>query len=205
MMAKKKSINAANKKETVSYSAVVIGTSAGGLAALQILFKQVDKKFALPIIVVQHLYPESDDFLAQNLNLICKLPVKEAAEKEMIRPGEVFISPANYHLLIEDDHTFSLNIDPKVNYCRPSIDVLFESAAQVYTNQLIGVLLTGANNDGAKGLKRIKEMGGITIAQDPQTAEIPAMPLSAIKLFPVDFILPLQQIYAKIKILSESS
>ena len=205
MMAKKKSIKDSNNKATSPYSAVVIGTSAGGMAALQIMFKQIDKKFALPIIVVQHLYPESNDFLAQNLNLICPLPVKEASEKEMIRPGEVFISPANYHLLIEDDHTFSLNIDPKVNYCRPSIDVLFESAAQVYSNQLIGVLLTGANNDGAKGLKRIKEMGGITITQDPESAEIPAMPLSAIKLFPVDFILPLQQIYTKIKILTENN
>jgi len=204
-MAKKKSIKDSNNKATSPYSAVVIGTSAGGMAALQIMFKQIDKKFALPIIVVQHLYPESNDFLAQNLNLICPLPVKEASEKEMIRPGEVFISPANYHLLIEDDHTFSLNIDPKVNYCRPSIDVLFESAAQVYSNQLIGVLLTGANNDGAKGLKRIKEMGGITITQDPESAEIPAMPLSAIKLFPVDFILPLQQIYTKIKILTENN
>jgi two-component system, chemotaxis family, protein-glutamate methylesterase/glutaminase len=205
MMAKKKFIKESSKKDTGSYSAVVIGTSAGGMAALQILFKQVDKKFALPIIVVQHLYPESNDFLAQNLNLICPLHVKEASEKETIRPGEVFISPANYHLLVEDDYTFSLNIDPKVNYCRPSIDVLFESAAQAYSNQLIGVLLTGANNDGAKGLKRIKEMGGITIVQDPQTAEIPAMPLSAINLFPVDFILPLQQIYPKIKTLTKSN
>jgi len=204
MMARKKSINDSNNKESFCYSAVVIGTSAGGMAALQILFRQVDKKFALPIIVVQHLYPESDDFLAQSLNLISPLPVKEASEKETIRAGEVFISPANYHLLIEEDRTFSLNIDPKVNFCRPSIDVLFESAAQVYNRQLIGVLLTGANNDGARGLKRIKEMGGITIAQDPQSAEIPAMPLSAINLFPVDFILPLQQIYPKLKSLSES-
>jgi len=205
-MLKKKSIkektNQISKKN--AFTAVVIGTSAGGLKALNTIFKQIDKNFKLPIIVVQHLSPQSDDFLAKNLNTICKLEVMEASEKDKVAKSKIYISPANYHLLVENDHTFSQNIDPKVNYCSPSIDVLFESAASVYKERLIGILLTGANSDGASGLKYIKEMGGITLVQDPKTAEVAAMPQSAINLFPVDFILPLDKIYPKLKSLTES-
>jgi two-component system, chemotaxis family, protein-glutamate methylesterase/glutaminase len=204
MMVKKKSSN-----ETISvmneaspFAAIVIGTSAGGYAALDLMFRQIDKNFKLPLIVVQHLYPESNDFIARNLNPLCQLAVCEANEKEIIRPGHIYISPANYHLLIEADYTFSLNIDPKVNYSRPSIDVLFESAADVFKEKLIGILLTGANSDGAKGLKFIKDMGGVTIVQDPESAEVPGMPQSALNLFTVDYVLPLQEIYSKLKILS---
>jgi two-component system chemotaxis response regulator CheB len=205
MMVKKKSIKKSTKNDgdIASFEAVVMGTSAGGLMALRLIFGQIERQFQLPVIVVQHLYPESNDFVAKNLDPICQLTVVEACEKEKICPGNIYISPANYHLLVENERTFSLNIDAKVNYCRPSIDVLFESAADVYKDQLIGVLLTGANNDGAKGLKYIKQMGGKTIVQDPQSAEVPAMPQSAINLFPVDFILPLQEIYPQIKSLSE--
>ena len=204
MTEKKKFLKETIRKvpESLPFAAIVLGTSAGGYAALDVLFRQIDRDFKLPIIIVQHLYPDSNDFLARNLNAVCSLNVVEASEKEKIQAGNIYISPANYHLLIEANHTFSLSIDVKVNYSRPSIDVLFESAADIYRDRLIGILLTGANSDGAKGLKYIKTMGGTTIAQDPESAEVPAMPLSAINLFTVDYILPLEKIYPKLKFLS---
>ena len=206
MMAGKKSTRESNNKDNPSSpcSAVVMGTSAGGLAALGVIFKQIDEDFKWPVIIVQHLSADSDDFLAKNLNHICALTVVEASEKEPISAGKIYTAPANYHLLVEEDRTFSLTVDPKVNYCRPSIDVLFESAADVYRNQLIGVLLTGANHDGAGGLKYIKAKGGKTIVQDPKSAEVPVMPQSAINMFAVDRIVPLQKIYHEIKSLIKS-
>jgi two-component system, chemotaxis family, protein-glutamate methylesterase/glutaminase len=122
------------------------------------------------------------------------LTVKDADEKEAIRPGFVYFAPANYHLLIETDHTFSLSIDPKVNYSRPSIDVLFESAANVYGPRLIAILLTGANNDGAKGLQLIKEKGGLVIVQDPRSAEFSFMPEAALQVVKPDFVLGLAEL-----------
>lgn len=204
-MAKKKSIKkSAKKTQPVNrFAAVVIGASAGGLAVLRQIFSEIDTDFNLPIIVVQHLYPESDDFIAKSLNASCKLTVVEANEKEKIEAGKIYIAPANYHLLVEEDYTLSLTIDPKVNFCRPAIDVLFESAASAYKSRLIGVLLTGANSDGAAGLKKIKEFGGVTIVQDPKTAEVDVMPMSAINLFRVDYILAVQEICKKLIDLSE--
>lgn len=206
-MGRKKSSNGSNKSEVsgkLKYKAVVIGASAGGFAALSSLLPQFEKNFPLPIIIVQHLYPESTDFMAQNLNAACVLKVREANEKETIRGGTVYIAPANYHLLLERDHTLSLTIDQKVNFSRPSIDVLFESAVDVYGNELIGVLLTGANSDGAQGLRLIKEAGGCTIIQNPRTAEVDAMPQSALDLFNVDFTLDLDDIYLQLKKVIES-
>lgn len=205
-MARKKSLKGSNnnKKKTNRLAAVTIGASAGGLVALKQIVSQIDKNFKIPIIIVQHLHPESDDFVAKTLDTFCHSSVLEANEKEKISEGKIYLAPANYHLLIEDDFTFSLTIDPKVNYCRPSIDVLFESAARVYNSRLIGILLTGANIDGAAGLKKIKSLGGITIVQDPKTAEVDIMPQSAVNLFQVDYILPLQNIYPKIKFLTEN-
>ena len=204
-MKKKKYIKEKSSADEKSESneAIVIGTSAGGLTALSQIVRQIDKNFHIPMIVVQHLHPDSDNFIARNLNSICSLQVCEANEKQKILGGKIYIAPPNYHLMIEPDKRFSLNIDAKVNYSRPSIDVLFESAAEVYGETLIGVLLTGANSDGAIGLKRIKELGGVTIVQDPKTAEVPMMPQSAIDLFRVDYILPLNEIYKKIKYTSE--
>jgi len=122
------------------------------------------------------------------------LTVKDADEKEAIRPGFVYFAPPNYHLLIETDHTFGLSIDPKVNYSRPSIDVLFENAANVYGPRLISILLTGANNDGAKGLRLIKEKGGLVIVQDPRSAEFPFMPEAALQVVKPDFVLGLAEL-----------
>ena len=185
-----------NSKE--QYKAVVMGTSAGGFAALSRLLPCFGKDFPLPILIVQHLYADSTDFMAQNLNADCALQVKEVDEKEEILPATAYLAPANYHLLLERNFTLSLTIDQKVNFCRPSIDVLFESAVDVCGSRLIGVLLTGANADGAQGLRLIKEAGGVTIVQNPGTAEVSAMPAAAISLFNVDYVADLEDMYPTI-------
>jgi two-component system chemotaxis response regulator CheB len=158
--------------EKRKYDAVVIGSSAGGLNALKTIFQGLDGTFPLPVIIVQHISPDSDNYLIHILNDMNKLKVKEADEKESPVAGTAYIAPPNYHLLVESDGTFTLTVDERVNYARPSIDVLFETAAEAWRGKLIGIILTGANNDGSKGLKRIKELGGLAVVQDPETAEV---------------------------------
>ncbi len=182
-----------NKK---AYKAIVIGVSAGGLRAIIELFKNLPSDYPFPIIVTQHLYPTEDSCLAELLNRITALHVKEASDKEDVKAGNIYLAPPNYHLLVERNETFSLSNDEKVNHSRPSIDVMFESAAYVWGDLLIGIILTGANSDGAKGIKIIKEFGGLTIAQDPEKAEHPAMPLFAINTGAIDKILNLNEINA---------
>lgn len=176
------------------YKAIVMGTSLGGMNALKTILPALPGDIGIPVIIVQHLNDMSEGYWIEMLDNMSFLHVKEADEKEKIKPGYVYIAPPNYHLMIESNQTFSLSIDEKVNHARPSIDVLFESAAYVYYDQLIGVLLTGANHDGATGLKRIKENGGMTIVQDPNTATSKIMPDAAIKKTRVDYILPLNKI-----------
>ena len=176
------------------YKAIVIGSSAGGLNALSVLIPSLPADFHLPIIIVQHLHPAQNGYFAESLNRKSKLPVHVADEKESILGGHIYFAPPNYHLLIERDETFSLSIDQRVKHARPSIDVLFESALYVWSSGLIGVMLTGANSDGADGMRLIKRYGGLTIAQDPSTAESPTMPQSAIDAGGVDEILTLERI-----------
>ena len=176
------------------YEAIVIGVSSGGLKVMKIMFSLLPKDFSIPIIIVQHIGKYSENSWIKLLGDKSNLEIKEADEKEEIEKGKVYIAPANYHLMIESDKTFSLTIDERVNFARPSIDVLFESAAEAYQNKLIGVVLTGSNNDGSKGIKRIKECGGLTIVQDPETAESNYMPASAIEAILPDYILPIEEI-----------
>jgi two-component system chemotaxis response regulator CheB len=176
------------------YEAVVIGVSSGGLNALGYLLPALPANFAFPVIIVQHIGNSTDGFWIENLNELCQLRVKEADEKEKIEKGTVYIAPANYHLLVETDRTFSLSTDERVNFARPSIDVLFESASIVYGDKLIGVILTGANSDGAIGLKKIKDEGGLAVVQDPRTAVATQMPMAAIKTALVDYIVPLEKL-----------
>lgn len=176
------------------YEAIVIGVSSGGMTALKYLFSALPFDFGLPVIVVQHVSARSDNKWIEILNDLSNLNIKEADEKESIKPGNVYIAPANYHLLIEKEKTFSLTIDERVNFARPSIDVLFESAAEAYKNKLIGIILTGSNNDGTNGIKRIKESGGLAIIQDPETAKSTYMPSSAISAIQSDYILSLENI-----------
>lgn len=176
------------------YKAIVIGVSAGGMKALMELLPALPENFPLPVIIVQHLHPSQGVFYVKYFNGISAIRVKEADEKEAIRPGHAYFAPPNYHLLVEEDQTFSLSSDEKVNYSRPSIDVLFESAVDVYSADLVGIILTGANHDGAKGLRRIGRNGGLTIVQDPAAAESSLMPLSAIDAAKPDHILSLEDI-----------
>jgi two-component system, chemotaxis family, protein-glutamate methylesterase/glutaminase len=178
----------------MTYEAVVIGTSAGGLAALSAILPSLPEDFPLPILIVQHMAPNKESYLSAHLDQLSRIRVKEADDKEPIEPGRVYLAPGGYHLLIENDHSLSLSSDDRVCYSRPSIDVLFECAADVFREHLIGIVLTGANNDGASGLAQIKACGGLAIVQDPQTAEAMTMPEEAIKAAEVDYVLSIKEI-----------
>ncbi|HET8962969.1 MAG TPA: chemotaxis protein CheB [Chitinophagales bacterium] len=178
----------------MSFKAIVIGVSSGGMNAMKTLLPALPKEFRLPVIILQHIGMQSDNAWIGLIQKALHLTIKEADEKESIENGTIYVAPPGYHLLIERNGTFSLSIEERVNFAIPSIDVLFESAADAYGNGLIGIILTGANNDGAMGLKRIKEYGGLTIVQDPDTAESFYMPSAAIALSKPDYILPLDDI-----------
>lgn len=180
--------------EFQKFRAIVIGVSAGGMKALKEILMHLPANLQVPVIIVQHMHAQSDGYFFNYLDKLSPLKVKEAEEKEEILPGHVYIAPANYHLLIEENFRFSLTLDEKVNYCRPAIDVLFESAADAFGPDLIGIILTGANNDGSAGMMRIKEQGGYLIVQDPTTAEVASMPMAVIRQTTVDQILPLEKI-----------
>lgn len=185
----------------LEYKCIVLGVSAGGMEAISTFLRYLKKEVTMPIVIVQHLFAQQDDFLVKHLGGQTHFQVKFAQEKELIQQGYIYIAPPNYHLMIELDKTFSLTIDKKVHYSRPSIDVLFESAAEAYSDGLIGIVLTGANADGANGLKTIKEHGGMTIVQDPRTAAYPFMPSAAIESCndsgqKVDYIIEINKISA---------
>lgn len=182
----------------MNYKAIVIGSSAGGLSALKELLVPLKKDFRIPIIIVQHISPQSDNYITTYLNNLCQLNVKEADQKEIIKKGNVYFATPNFHLLVEENFSLSLTTEKRLNYARPSIDILFQTASYAYKNKLIGIILTGANNDGSEGLKMIKKHGGLTFVQDPETAEVNSMPLNAIKSSKVDFILNLKEISQKL-------
>ncbi len=187
----------------MNYEAVVIGVSMGGLSALKRILGPLPASFPLPIIVVQHIGATSDSLWVSMLNNMTALTVKEAEEKELALPGYVYVAPANYHLLIEKNRTFSLSADAKVNYARPSVDVLFDSAADAFRHQLIGIVLTGANHDGAQGLKNIQDCGGLPVVQDPETAEAATMPKYAIAATKTTHVLSIEKIVDLLIQLSE--
>ncbi len=174
--------------------AVVIGASAGGVHALLSLLSGLPAHFSLPIIAVLHLPKERDSRLADVFQQRLGMTVREAADKETIAPATLYFAGSGYHLSIESDRTFSLSCEEPVNYSRPSIDVLMESAADAYGAGLAGVLLTGANFDGAAGLARIKQRGGLTAVQDPAEAQVATMPQAAIRKLKPNLILTLDGI-----------
>jgi two-component system chemotaxis response regulator CheB len=176
------------------YKVIIIGASTGGLKAIQPILSALPAEFALSVIVVMHRHKDTDSYLERSLDDSSKMHVKQADEKEEIKAGVVYVAPPNYHLLIEDDGTFSMSVEGAVNYARPSVDVVFESAAEVYGKGLIGVILTGANKDGSLGLKKIKEEGGLAIVQTPETSEAAEMPRAAIAAVNPDYVLPIEKI-----------
>ena len=176
------------------HEVIVMGLSAGGMQALKIVIPALPQSFPLPIAIVQHTASQPESFLAEYLDGISAITVKEAEDKEPIQRGVVYLAPAGYHLLVDPDRCFSLSVDLPVNYSCPSIDVLFESAADAFADSLIGVVLTGANGDGSRGLKAIKDRGGTAIVQNPATAEVPYMPQAAIDATPVDYIVDVEKL-----------
>jgi two-component system chemotaxis response regulator CheB len=177
----------------VGYDIVVVGTSWGGLAALRELIAGLPGSFALPLVVVQHRHKQSGGMLAGILQDETRLQVCEAEDKAPITGGTVHLAPADYHLLVEDGY-FSLTMDEPVAFSRPSIDVTFASAADVYGDRVVGVVLTGANADGSRGLRRITDRGGMPLVQLPATAESPAMPAAALRVVPEARALTLREL-----------
>jgi two-component system chemotaxis response regulator CheB len=182
--------------------AVVIGASAGGVQALSVLLPALPAHALVAILIVLHLPRDRPSLLADVFAQKCSLDVLEAQDKEPIVPGTVYFAPANYHLLVDQGPQLALSVDDLVHHSRPSIDVLFESAAEVYGNRLLGIILTGANEDGAQGLASVHDSGGVTVVQEPATAHAPQMILSALKLRPPDHVLSLDGIAAMLSTLS---
>lgn len=174
---------------------IVVGTSLGGLDALQVLLAGLPQHLAVPVAIVQHRGKEDDDLLQTALQRLSPLPVREVEDKDRIESGHIYLAPADYHLLVEAGH-FALSVDAPVLYARPSIDVLFESAADAYGADVLAIVLTGASADGACGVARIKARGGVVLVQDPATAQSGIMPQAAMAAAPVDRVLPLQEMAA---------
>ena len=179
--------------------AIVIGASAGALEALSSLLPGLPADYRLPILVVVHLPPDKTSLLAELLRVRCAIRVREAEDKEPIEPGVVYFAPPDYHLLVEQDKRLSLSDDEPVLFSRPSIDVLFESAADAYGGGLIGVVLTGAKSEGANGLKAVGEAGGVAVVQSPGSAYAVAMPEAAIATCPDARVLPVNDIAAYLR------
>jgi two-component system chemotaxis response regulator CheB len=178
----------------MAYELVAIGASWGGMRAIATILAALPADFDVPIVVVQHRTPgDGDELLERIVARRSALELVAAGDKEPLRPGRVYLAPSDYHLLVEPGH-LALDRDGMVHYARPSVDVLFESVADAYGERAIGVLLTGANEDGAAGLARIAAAGGFTIAQDPATAEMPDMPAAAIARGGARRVLPLEEI-----------
>jgi len=180
----------------MTYELVAIGASWGGLRALERILRDLPADFEPAIVIAQHRSANATDSgLAGLLARHAGRAVQDAADKTAFSPGSIYLAPADYHLLVEPGH-FSLSVDERVQHARPSVDVLFESVADVFRERAIGIVLTGANGDGAHGLARIKELGGVAIVQDPRSAEAQTMPAAALRAVDADAVLALDEIAA---------
>lgn len=164
--------------------AVVIGASAGAVQALMAILPALPASFGLPVLVVVHVPPDRDNVLVPLLQAKCRMLVKEAEDKEPVSASVIYFAPSDYHLLVERDQTLALSTDEAVNYSRPSIDVLFETAAEAYGPALAGFILTGANHDGAAGLRAVFDAGGLVVVEDPASAYASPMPIAALEACP---------------------
>jgi len=185
--------------------AVVLGASAGGFEALMGVLKGLPSTYPMPLAVVLHLPEGHDSKLAELFGYRLALKVREARDKESLQAGTLYFAPSGYHLSIETDRSFSLSCEERVNYARPAIDILFSSAADAYGKSLAGILLTGANYDGAAGMSGMQVAGALTIVQDPATAEVSTMPEAALRRMTPDLILPLAQINSLLQRLGQTS
>ena len=178
----------------MSYEVIAIGASWGGLSAVGALLERIPDELDQAIVVAQHRSPESSRGVLESLlQRHITRPVREPGDKDEVEARHVYVAPADYHLLVDGRH-FALSVEARVQFARPSIDVLFESVAQAYRDRAIGIVLTGANDDGAAGLASIKRHGGVSIVQDPRTAERRTMPDAALAATEADAVLPLGHI-----------
>ena len=182
----------------------MIGASAGGVSALISLLGELPADYRLPVVVLLHLPDDRHSELAQVLQRRLALQVKEAEGGEFLQPGWVYVAPPGYHLLVEHERSFSLSREAPLHHSRPSIDVLFDTAADAYGAGLAAVLLTGANHDGAAGLAAVKARGGMTLVQDPHDAQVPTMPEAALALHAPDHVLALSELRTLLKELDKS-
>jgi two-component system chemotaxis response regulator CheB len=187
----------------MEYDLIAVGVSAGGLQALCILLGGLPTDFKIPLVIVQHRSKDSIA-LCEILQDCSPLPMHEVTDKAPITAGQVYLAPADYHLLIERGE-FSLSLDEPERYSRPSIDIAFESAASAYGRGVVGVVLTGANQDGAEGLRAISSRGGHSVVQDPRSAELSRMPAAALELVPDAVVLPLEEIAPYLTALANDS
>lgn len=174
--------------------AVVVGASAGAVEALSAILPGLPRDYPVPLLVVVHLPPDKPSIMAELFRARCRLDVREAEDKEPIRGGTAYFAPPDYHMLVERDRRISLSSDEPVHFCRPSVDVLFETAADAYGAGLVGVILTGANDDGARGLRAVHGAGGTALVQRPELAQAAAMPRAALDACPEARALTLQEI-----------
>jgi two-component system chemotaxis response regulator CheB len=178
----------------MDYELIVVGASWGGLHAVGAFLEGLGPQTSAAVVIAQHRSAAGSEDLAHLLQSHTELPVRDAEDKDQVVPGTVLLAPMDYHLLIESGGTVALSTEERVKFARPSVDVLFESAAEAYGEKCVGVVLTGANEDGAAGLARIKERGGVAIVQDPRTAARGEMPAAAIAATAADVVLPLEEI-----------
>jgi len=178
---------------------IVIGASAGGVEALSVLLPALPAVFEPSLFIVLHLPRERPSLLAEIFRRRCALPVREAEDKEPVAPGTIYFAPPDYHMLVEKNRQIALSADEPIHYSRPSIDVLFESAADAYGERLLGIILSGGNEDGSAGLQAVHKAGGVTVVQQPDSAKVPVMVVSALQRGGVDFVLPLDEIAALLR------
>ena len=181
-------------KMTSDNKIIIIGGSAGSLLALMQILPELPVIYSFAIVIVLHRKSTDEETLEQLIKLKSNIAVKTVEDKVPLLPGFIYVAPSNYHLLFEKNSMLSLDTSEKINYSRPSIDVSFESAAEIYKDQLIGILLSGSNTDGTKGLQAIQNYGGIIVIQDPLSAEMPFMPSNAIQNTTPDFVLDVAEI-----------
>jgi two-component system chemotaxis response regulator CheB len=177
------------------YKAVIIGGSAGSFQIVAGILNSLPKNFDLPVFLCLHRLKHVRSGFVEALSLKSNIPVVEPYDKEQIKPGRAYLAPANYHMFIEMGHRFALSTEEPVHHSRPSIDLSFMSAAQAYRNKLVGIILSGANKDGAYGIKKIAEFGGLTIVQDPATCEVRTMTEASLQLTQANYVFSPDKIY----------
>jgi two-component system chemotaxis response regulator CheB len=173
---------------------LVIGGSAGSLQVILAVLAAIGDDFPMPVLIILHRNGGFESSLEDLFSTRTRLPIREVEEKDQLRAGTIYLCPADYHVLLEKDHSFSLDYSERIHFSRPSIDVTFRSAADIFGPGVIALLLSGGNADGAEGMQYVQERGGVTIVQDPATADVPYMPQQVISRMKVDFILPTEEI-----------